>query len=203
MGPDLLRHDHLVELYDSDADLAASVRAFLAPAVDGGDTALVVATAAHRAAFAAAFAAAGHDLGRAEAAGRYVALDAAEVLAGFMVDGMPDPARFRAVVGPRLAAEAAAGRRVRIYGEMVALLWAAGRVGAAVALEDLWNALAAGHEFALLCAYPSSVAAQRPVRAEFELMCAQHTRVVLPGSGSRPPPPASGHAMAPVSGAIA
>jgi anti-sigma regulatory factor (Ser/Thr protein kinase) len=45
---------------------------------------------------------------------------------------------------------------VRAFGEMVALLWGAGNVKAAMALESLWNDLAASRQFSLLCAYPTS-----------------------------------------------
>ena len=47
--------------------------------------------------------------------------------------------------------------RVRIFGEMVALLWDEGNVAAALILEEWWNDLAAEQEFTLLCAYPHSV----------------------------------------------
>jgi hypothetical protein len=159
VGPAFLHHEHLVTLYESDDALVARVAEFLAPAVRDGEMAVVVATAAHRAAFRAALAAEGADLERAEASGRFPQLDAAETLATFMVDGAP-------------------GRHVRVYGEMVALLWDAGDVASAIALEDLWNALAVGHEFALLCAYPTSLFTAGGGEPEFTVMCGQHTAVV-------------------------
>jgi len=45
---------------------------------------------------------------------------------------------------------------VRIFGEMVAVLWAKGSIRAALRLEELWNKLVEDHAFALLCAYPVS-----------------------------------------------
>lgn len=48
---------------------------------------------------------------------------------------------------------AAEGRpRVRIFGEMVALLWAEGMNDAALGLEGLWNDLRKLRPFSLLCA---------------------------------------------------
>jgi hypothetical protein len=178
VGPAFLHHEHLVTLYESDDALVARVAEFLAPAVRDGEMAVVVATAAHRAAFRAALAAEGADLERAEASGRFPQLDAAETLATFMVDGAPDPARFREKVGGLISRAAADGRHVRVYGEMVALLWDAGDVASAIALEDLWNALAVGHEFALLCAYPTSLFTAGGGEPEFTVMCGQHTAVV-------------------------
>ena len=45
------------------------------------------------------------------------------------------------------------GRRVRAFGEMVALLWSEGNQAAAIRLEELWNELALSQTFCLFCAY--------------------------------------------------
>ena len=50
---------------------------------------------------------------------------------------------------------AVGGRPVRIFGEMVALLWERGLVLAAIELETYWNDLARKLPFDLFCAYPS------------------------------------------------
>lgn len=42
---------------------------------------------------------------------------------------------------------------IRIYGEMVAVLWAEGNSSAAMRLEKLWNEPAVTHAFSLLCGY--------------------------------------------------
>ena len=76
-------------------------------------------------------------------AGQLVTLDAADTLAELMVGDHPDPARFDAAVGEAVRDALVGGRRVRAHGEMVALLWDAGNVGAAIELEDLWNELGA------------------------------------------------------------
>ena len=67
---------------------------------------------------------------------------------------------------------------MRGYGEMVALLWEDGNIPAALALEDLWNELAATHEFALLCAYPLSAFTDDATAAAFERVCDQHSTVI-------------------------
>jgi hypothetical protein len=73
--------------------------------------------------FEAALADAGVDLEAAVGEGRYLAFDAAAVLTRFMVAGRPNASRFRETVGPLVDRAAEGGRRVRVYGEMVALLW--------------------------------------------------------------------------------
>ena len=61
---------------------------------------------------------------------------------------------------------------------MVAVLWADGNVGAAVALEDLWNSLGAKEPFELLCAYPMWLFERDDATDPFRRVCDQHTRVV-------------------------
>lgn len=167
-------HQHLVELYETDADLADSVARFLAPAMSGPGAAVVVATPAHQAAFEVALAAAGVDLAAATAAGRYVSFDAAEMLATFMVDGAPDEAAFQREVGGVLERMTAAGHPRRIYGEMVTLPWEGGEVASAVVLEDLWNDIRSRCEFDLLCAYPLSTFDNEDDARAFRRVCEQH-----------------------------
>jgi hypothetical protein len=70
-----------------------------------------------------------------------------------VVDGMPDPAAFRRLVAEMLGRVHAAGyRRVRLYGEMVDLLWQED-LEAALRLEALWNGVLADEPITMLCAY--------------------------------------------------
>jgi len=167
-----------VQFYDSDAFLAASVRDFLVPGLEAGDLVIVAATAPHRACLLAELIDAGVDMDTALESGTYVALDAAETLSRFMVDGSPDPQRFAATVGRFLSQLAAGGRAVRVFGEMVALLWSEGNVAAAIELERLWSKLADAHAFSLLCAYPMDGFAGDPPSEEFLQVCEMHSHVL-------------------------
>ena len=176
------RHEHIVEFYETTAFLVGTVADFVVPALRGNDAVILVATPEHLAAFATAIAAEGIDLDAAIAA-----YDAAELLARYMTGGMPDPARFEQVACAALDRAAASGRDVKVYGEMVALLWADGDVDATIALEDLWNDLAATRSFALLCGYPLRDF-DDDARAAFKRICTQHTAAVtsLPALVSDP-----------------
>ena len=170
-------HDHLVEFYETTAFLVGTVADFLVPSLRAGDAGVVVATEEHRGAFAAAIRAEGIDLDAAIADGRYQEFDAAELLSTFVVDGVPDEARFAAAAGAALDRAAAGGRHVKVYGEMVALLWADGDVSATIAVEDLWNDLASSRRFSLLCAYPTQ-GFNDDTRAAFKQICTQHSGVI-------------------------
>ena len=62
--------------------------------------------------------------------GRFTTLDVTETLATFMVNGLPDPIRFRKVTGDLVAAAAKAAKgdhpRVAACGECAPVLWGAG-----------------------------------------------------------------------------
>ena len=116
---------------------------------------MVCATAEHRRELQKKLNACGIDVAEAEAAGRYVTLDAFDALSQFMVNGSPDARRFQDSIGRVVATLTQNGRRLHAFGEMVALLWMDGNRAGAIELEQLWNDLAQRHRFALFCAYPN------------------------------------------------
>lgn len=156
--------EHAVQFYLADEELAVQVARYLAEGIRAGHGVLVVATDAHRQAFAASLSAEGVDAGQEQRAGRLLMADASALLGSFLAGGKLDHDEFTAVAAG-LIRRAAAGqggraRPVRIYAEMVALLWDAGDVALAIELEGLWNELGARLPFSLLCGYPASVLAQ-------------------------------------------
>ncbi|MDQ2874985.1 MAG: MEDS domain-containing protein [Actinomycetota bacterium] len=169
--------DHVVVFYEDDRELAGRVTAYLLDAVRDG-TAIVVATAAHRLSFAERLERAGVDLAAARRAGSYLELDAGETMRGFLIGDWPDPGGFWQVISPLIQQAARrGGKPVRIFGEMVALLWDAGLPEAAVELEVLWNELGRQHSFSLLCAYlAESVSGEHRLDALTEV-CAAHVAV--------------------------
>jgi hypothetical protein len=108
-------------------------------------------------------------------------VDAENLLATFMRDGMPDPELFREAIGSLVASVRLPGRRprVRVFGEMVHLLWESGNLPAAVRLEELWNGAVAAQSLSLFCAY----GLDGKGRDEFpEALCAAHSHVLPGGS---------------------
>ena len=138
----------------------------------------MVATPAHREELAQRLRGNGLDLSRALAQGKYLALDAAETLAQFLVEGAPDLQRFAQVVSGLVERTVQRHRRVRIFGEMVALLWEQGNREAAVRLEAFWNELGSAIPFELLCTYPMSLFAGTAHTDSFTRMCALHAHVI-------------------------
>jgi hypothetical protein len=140
---------------------------------------VVVATPAHRQAFEAYLAGADVDIAAARADGRYQAIDAAALLHRFAVAGEVDPASFEAEVGHVIRTAGAAGRPVRIYGEMVALLWDAGQLNAALELEGRRTARRSrpGQRPRLSYAPPAVLAVRRPPATGWaRCRCSSRTR---------------------------
>ena len=149
-----LSSEHLVQLYRHDAALVAAVALFAGRGIGKGEAVVIVATEAHRRAIAARLQDDGFDVDDLQQWGQLTMIDAARLLARFRVDGRIDPALFRSAIESIVGAARAAGRseRVRVYGEMVNLLWKVDHEGAR-RLEELWNDAIGTHGVSLLCAY--------------------------------------------------
>ena len=147
--------NHFVEFYVDDRSLIDSVRKFVSVGISEGDAAIVIAGGPHRESLEEELDRI-IDLQAATDHGLYVSLDADETLSRFMVEGLPDAARFDRVIGDLIARVSGDGGSVRVFGEMVSLLWARGDTAAALRLEDLWNRCTKSHRFRLFCAYPAA-----------------------------------------------
>jgi DNA-binding NarL/FixJ family response regulator/PAS domain-containing protein len=167
---------HLVEFYETDEFLVDTVAEFVGSSLRDGDAAIVIATPTHRRAFEAALNASGIDM--AARVDRYLALDAAELLEKLIVNGAPNAARFRDTIGVLIDHAAADGRQVRVFGEMVTLLWNTHDLASTIALENLWNDREATHQLAKLCAYPLYTFDDEASTEAFENICEQHTTVI-------------------------
>lgn len=169
--------EHLVQFYEADDVFMDTLEGFVAGALRSGDSAIVIATAPHRETLIARLQASGCDVNFAQAQDQLILLDAAETLDLFMQGGWPDDEKFAALVRQLLTRAKKHGRKVRAFGEMVAIMWASGAQGATVRLEYLWHQLCSSEGFALLCAYPKVGFTQDAAESINEI-CAAHSRVL-------------------------
>ena len=170
--------DHFVQFYESDDFLLGSLGGYVGEGLARGESCIVVARGERRAALDAHLRACGQDPRAARMRGQFFSLDAAETLSRLMVGRSPEPARFEEVVGQLVERAGVGDRRVRIFGEMVALLWAEGNRDAALRLEGLWNGLQQRRQFRLFCAYPITHFGTDPQDGPLGHVCAEHTRVI-------------------------
>ena len=108
-------------------------------------------------------------------------MEVAETLSTFMVNDMPDAARFFEVASglvrqpPRQGKESILGLWL---GESVHLcLWAEGKVDAAIRLEHLWDELVTIFEMDPLCGYALSSFHGEENKQVFQSICAEHSAV--------------------------
>jgi hypothetical protein len=170
--------EHVVQFYADDEALVRSVSTHIGRSLLDEDVAIVVATDEHVGAFDAILLGRGVDVVQAREDGRLVVLDARKTLSKLMSHDGIDRDAFDLTVGDVLREASMSGRRVRAYGEMVALLWDAGDVGGALELESRWNALGAEVAFSLLCSYPAGSVLEPQHTDAFHQVCELHSGIV-------------------------
>ena len=166
---------HAVCFYEDSPSLARTVARFVGEGLTASQAAVIVATARHGASIRDQLTALGVNVPERIAQGELLMFDADEVLQQLMVGDQPDAERFADTINPIVAK--AAGRRkrpVRIYGEMVDVLWSRGREDAALSLEVLWHQLITRRKCSLLCGYSSSVCHGEA----FDSICDRHSHVL-------------------------
>jgi len=104
-------------------------------------------------------------------------VDAHELLASFMIKDWPDPILFEKEIDALIARAGQNNRKIRAFGEMVAVLWSRGQNGATVQLEHLWNHYKQKHELSVFCAYPKSGFTQ-DINSSLRQICGCHTKMI-------------------------
>ncbi|MGH7852589.1 MAG: MEDS domain-containing protein [Candidatus Binatia bacterium] len=169
--------EHCVQIYDDDNVFMDTLEGFTNDGLVSGDGVIAIATPSHLEALETRLSLSGLDVNAARAQDRYIPLEAEQVLERFMVKQWPDNDLFRSVATELVARARGNGRRVRVFGEMVALLWARGDQAETVQLEHLWQGLCRTESFALFCAYPKAGFARNESDSINEI-CAAHSKVL-------------------------
>ena len=169
---------HVVQFYESDAVLIDTLETFLGTGLQNGESIVVIATGAHLNSLERRLNEAGIDLAKARAADRYLPLDAERLYELFMRSGQFDRAGFFEIVGNAIERCKRAGSAVRVYGEMVALLWARKHYATALQLEETWQEQARRDQLSVLCSYPQTDFSGDAARMIGDI-CAVHTDAVF------------------------
>lgn len=171
--------DHLIQCWSHEDNLVSALEGFVAAGLRDGQAVIVICSATHLHEVEKRLRSHWLAVDRARWEGRYVPLLAAEVLSQIMgADGLPDEARFHAVMTRVLERAGAKERGARAFGEMVNVLWSEGNVAATLLLESLWSQFIREHELSLFCAYDRALFDGRG--DAMKLLCREHT-TVLPG----------------------
>jgi hypothetical protein len=179
---ELDRSPHALQFYSGDDLLLDSLARFINTALEAEESVFVLATPVHMDGLAERLRTLGADTDAAARKGRYVAVDALQVLERLTVNGELNRARFdefiREVFLPLEAAAGSKPKAVAVCGEVVSLLWAEGKAEAAIELEHFWNEVAERVCCRLRCFYPIA-SFPDPVQNELFLkLCAEHAAVI-------------------------
>ena len=169
--------EHLVQFYDADDAFVDTLERFIGGGLAADESTIVIGTPAHVRILDERLAASGIDVDAARDQDRYLVLDAEQTLGFFMKKGWPDEELFFALVRDLLRRARGEGRKIRAFGEMVAIMWARGDCAATVRLEHLWHQLCSSEDFKLLCAYPK-VGFTQDTADSIKQICAAHSRVL-------------------------
>jgi hypothetical protein len=169
--------DHLVQIYEDDDVFLESLEGFASTGITAGDSVIIIATAEHLNALENRLYAVGFDVNSLIVSDQYIPLNAEDALAKFMVNGWPDAGLFNRFVKELIVRARKDTRKVRAFGEMVAILWANGHNGATVHLEHLWEKFCTAEGFCLFCAYPKSGFTQDANNSLTDI-CTAHTKMI-------------------------
>ena len=149
-------YGHIVYPYTDEALVGQAVALFAGAGLRNGEGVVLVMTAAHRDSITLRLVTEGYDVENLQRSGRLVCILAEDLLARFMRDGVPDEEIFSAAIEKLIATcRASTGSstgQVRVFGEMVSLLWNA-NLGATISLEEMWNKIIDRNSVSLMCTY--------------------------------------------------
>jgi len=150
---------HIVYPYNSESEVADVVALFAGAGLEKGESVLLVMKDDHRQPIRQRLEQRGFDLRALEESGQLTCADAEKLLSTFMSEGVIDENRFKTVVGNLIENAKKRGGGVRVFGEMVDLIWKT-NLQSTERLEQLWNKVIEAHSVPLLCAY--SLAGSKP-----------------------------------------
>lgn len=169
--------DHSVQIYDNDKSFLNTLEGFAGCGFLSEDSVIIIATADHIKELNYRLRNQGFDLKALQESKRYIALDAEETLSKFMVNDWPDEELFNNLISDIIGSAKTGNRKIRAFGEMVAVLWESGNNGATVHLEHLWNQLHEKESFTLFCAYPKSGFTQS-MDDSMNTICKSHSKII-------------------------
>lgn len=169
--------DHVVQIYENDGIFLDALAGFVGGGIKADECCIVIATDAHLRALESRLAGYGIHIHDLISENRYIPINAHEMLSKFMVNGWPDENLFNATVSEVINKGTCNNRRIRAFGEMVAILWAQGHNGATVQLEHLWNKYCEKQSFCLFCAYPRSGFTE-DINTSIMHICGTHSKMI-------------------------
>jgi len=170
---EIARFDHVVQVYDNDVIFIDTLTGFVETAIRSNENAIIIATDRHLTALEARLESRGHKIETLILEHRFIPVSAEETLHEFFINGTLDESRFIKVISGLLQHAKGNQKKLRAFGEMVAILWAQGNKEATLQLEHLWDKLCKQDVFSLYCAYSKQI-----VTGDEKTVCDCHTMII-------------------------
>jgi KaiC/GvpD/RAD55 family RecA-like ATPase len=149
---------HIVYPYTDENKVVQAIRHYTSSGLSRDEAVVLILSEPHRESLILLLKAEAFNIEMLQSKGQLVILDAAQLLSSLMVGDRPDATVFRAVIKriiDQAGRDLASGRhrKVRLFGEMVSILWMSGKPKAALRLEELWNEVTDTYPVSLFCTY--------------------------------------------------
>lgn len=168
--------DHLLQIYESDDLFLRALEGFVVTGFLYGDAVIIIATSSHLEALEKRLKE-DFSIGKLKSSGQYIPVDAEEALPEFIIDDKVDENLFKIFVNNLFTKAQKDGRKVRVFGELVALLWGQGNRSATIKLEQLWDELCNSGVMCLFCAYPKS-GFRQDIHDSIKEICLHHSKMI-------------------------
>ncbi len=145
--------DHMVLLYKNSETLINKITEYILNGFAKGEPAILVLKSTHKLLLEQQLKLNGYDLNVLNSTKRLFIFDADETMQKILVNGKPDTENFKELISSLFSQFQSRPDNIRVYGEMVAVLWSQGHKRAALELEKLWNDFGNDFKFDLFCAY--------------------------------------------------
>jgi hypothetical protein len=148
---------HIVYPYTNEDQVAEAVSLFAGSGLRDGEAVILLMTRDHCQPIRDRLESEGVDVPMMESTGQLVCVEAEDLMSRFIFDGIIDEHRFKTIVGDLIEkakkfSTQGISSPVRVFGEMVSLMWR-DNLRSTARLEELWNEVIASHSVPLLCAY--------------------------------------------------
>lgn len=172
---------HMIQFYEESTFISGTLREFVGTGLHAGHACIIIATPEHIRELEGQLVDA-ISQSATNNHGYYRSIDAQSALQSMMVDGLPDWQRFLQVIGKPVQEACAHSHLVRVYAEMIPLLWETEKYEAALHLEKFLQQFAVERPIFVYSAYPKRFAQRllAPGRSGHTLNQANIINAVLP-----------------------
>jgi hypothetical protein len=170
--------DHIAQLYQDEAFLTEAVCHFVGEGLRKGDGVIVIATLQRWRTISRLLEGEGCSPAEPAREGHLLYLEGGGTLARLMIAGMPDRLAFENVIGGAVGRMRRHFTTVRVFSEMVDLLWQSGNRPAALRLEAFWADLVKANDISLFCVYAMNPLDAASYGGPLESICQAHSHLI-------------------------